>query len=67
MTEEQEQEVEMRVRERLLDERMKRIDQQYKWMQRVCIATTAAALGLVFLDDLVTCEARRIVGQELRK
>jgi hypothetical protein len=67
MTEEQEKEVELRVRERLFEERLKQIDQWYKWTRTVFIVVAATALGLALLDSLVTCEARRVVREELRK
>jgi hypothetical protein len=67
MNEEQEREVDLRVRERLTDERMKRMDRQIKWMDRVGLGILAALVLFVLLDNLVTCEARRIVKEELHK
>jgi hypothetical protein len=67
MNEEQEREVEIKVRERLFDERMKRLDSYGKWMQRGALTILATAIGLVFVDNLVCCEAHRIVREELHK
>jgi hypothetical protein len=65
MNEEQEREVELRVRERLIDERMERLDQLHKRIAQAGIALCVALWVFILADSLVTCEARRIVKEEL--
>jgi hypothetical protein len=65
MNEEQEREVELRLRERLLDERTKRMDQFHKRIAQAGIALCVALWVFILVDSLVTCEARRIVKEEL--
>lgn len=67
MNEEQEREVELRVRERLNDERFKRLEGYSRWSTRAMIGVSVAIWAFICVDMLVTCEARRIVREELHK
>jgi hypothetical protein len=65
--EQQEKEIDLRVREKLCHEREASFHQLQRWTMRVAVGLALGLWAFVLLDELVCCEARRIARQELHK
>lgn len=49
------------------EERLKQMTKTNDLMMRIAVGFVLAVFAIMIMDDLATCEARRIVRQELRK